>query len=352
MRFWFKWLLRAGVALVGIGVLILGGFWWLMQQPLYHPGILAETTGLDPVAERESAWEVAPGVVLPFLKDGDGAPVLVVHGGPGQPVPAPAPAFHVLQGAFSVYYYDQRGAGRATRLFDRFPQDGSTWSNIQSLESNLGIGQQLADIERVRRLLDVEKLVLIGHSYGALLAALYAAELPGRVDRLVLLNPADLLVFPPKDGGLFGAVRARLPANEIAAYDAWQEQYLDLQGAFIHSASELQALDARFADWFAKASAPHELPMSPGTMAGAWHARAQYFSMGQRHDWRGFLSRISAPTLIVHGSEDIQPEAVAEMYAVSIPGARLAVLSGAGHFPQYSHEDVLSDLLKTFLVTP
>jgi len=83
--------------------------------------------------------------------------------------------------------------------------------NVAALIRALGIQAQVADIERIRKGLSVERLVLVGHSFGGFLAALYAAEFPGRVEKLVLVAPADLLRFPPPGGGLHERVKRLLP---------------------------------------------------------------------------------------------------------------------------------------------
>ena len=172
----------------------------------------------------------------------------------------------------------------------------------------LGIGEQLADIERIRRILGDREIVLIGHSYGAFLAALYAAEWPENVAALVLVAPADLLEFPPPSGGLFAVMRERLPDRERPEFDAWLDRYLDFGGLFERSTAELAAEDALFAKFF-----EHALGIEPPQATtpvhsqGVWMARAQYFSMGRRHDYRAALATVAAPTLILHGQDDLQP---------------------------------------------
>ena len=66
----------------------------------------------------------------------------------------------------------------------------------------LGISAQLADIERIRRILKQEKLIIIGHSYGAFLATLYAVEFPENIEKMVLIAPAAVLKMPVEEGGL------------------------------------------------------------------------------------------------------------------------------------------------------
>ena len=250
--------------------------------------------------------------------------------------------------AYRFHYYAQRGSGESFR--PAFDFSGGQWENIQALEGALGIGQQLADIERIRRLLGEDQLLLVGHSYGAFLASLYAAEMPDRVRGLVLIAPANLVVFPSPRGGLFDNLRERLPADEMPAYDAWVAEYFDLGGIFARTKAELAARDAELFPFFEAAGGNAPAAVSPPPrLMGAWHARAQYFSMGRRYDFSDALSAITAPTLIVHGGNDLQPIEVAEDYSGWIAGSEVVTIQDAGHFPHYTHGEELAPLVRRFL---
>ena len=69
-----------------------------------------------------------------------------------------------------------------------------------------------------------------------------------------------------------------------------------------------------------------------------------------RHATQGKLSRIGAPTLVITGDEDrLVPHRNSEHLAASIPGARLVVLSGAGHaFPFEREEETAEALIRHF----
>jgi len=322
--------------------------WRLFTGPMFRPGSVATRPDLDPVpGPVDAPWQVQPHVTLAHISAGSGPPLLVVHGGPGIAPTRLAPGLEALTNAFSVHAFHQRGCGDSSRLYNGATTD-NTYANIQALESTLGVGAQLADIERIRRLLGEERLLLVGHSYGALLAALYAAEFPDHVAALVLVAPADMLLFPSPHGGLFDQMRAALPADQHAAFDAWKADYLDLSGVFAKTTADLQALDTRFIELYQAAAGPLDAVPDPGHL-GVWHARAQYFSGGMRHDWRPALARIQARTLVIHGSQDLQPEDVARMYTHAIPDSHLETIDGAGHVPWSSHPDAFDRLVRAFL---
>jgi proline iminopeptidase len=321
---------------------IAGGLWWyFMGKPLYEPGMVrAENNLRAPLAPPAQAgdtsfWAVEPDIQLHHFSAGQGKAVLVVHGGPGSPYSQPWAGLAPLTGSYQFHYYDQRGCGRSTRPIDTFAS-GNYYENMMTLDKTLGLGAQLADIERIRRILGEDKLILVGHSFGGFLAALYAAEFPEHVEALILIAPADLLVMPQADGGLFEAVRKRLPEAMQADYAAYLNDYLDFQNLFARSEAELVDVNQGFAKYYGVAmggnsSSISEIPQQG--KAGGWMVPALYMSMGTRHDYRAALKQVSAPVLIIHGADDLQPEAASQAYADAFPNARFQVIPHATHFP-------------------
>ncbi len=225
----------------------------------------------------------------------------------------------------------------------------STYENISHLEKTLGIGAQIADIERIRRLLGDERLIIIGHSYGAFLAALYAAEFPDHIGALVLVSPADLLTLPSPNGGVFDVIRSRLSEKDLESFDDWFDKYLDLGAVFQKKEDELLDEDLEFAQFFRIASFPAHVRFPDRKYVGTWMIRAQYFSMGRKHDYRAALEAVKAPVLVIHGANDLQQESVSKAYATAFPNAEMQTMEGAGHFPQDDKPDEFGAIVRGFL---
>src|SRR3546814_13947681 len=95
----------------------------------------------------------------------DGIPVLFLHGGPGSGCqPAHRRLFDPAR--FRIILFDQRGAGRST------PKRSLVDNTTQHL---------VADMERIRETPGIERWMLVGGSWGALLATAYAGPFPARV---------------------------------------------------------------------------------------------------------------------------------------------------------------------------
>ncbi len=100
----------------------------------------------------------------------DGLPVLVLHGGPGGGS-SPAMRRFFDPSVYRVVLFDQRGCGRSEPHAS--VQANTTWHLV-------------ADIERIRKALGIDRWIVFGGSWGATLGLIYAETHPERVIHLVL----------------------------------------------------------------------------------------------------------------------------------------------------------------------
>ncbi len=128
-----------------------------------YPEIEAYETGFLQVDGRHTLY---------FEQCGNpqGKPVVILHGGPGAGCSAKMRRFHD-PAHYRVILFDQRGSGRSTPHADLV--DNTTWDLV-------------ADIERLREHLGIERWQVFGGSWGATLSLAYAEAHPRRVSELVL----------------------------------------------------------------------------------------------------------------------------------------------------------------------
>ncbi|PEA54727.1 hypothetical protein CON64_11485 [Bacillus pseudomycoides] len=113
------------------------------------------------------------GVTLHVSISGQGIPCIFLHGGPGYwSYPFEMTASPILEDFMNMHYLDQRGCGR---------------SSLDS-KRDYSLHRLLLDIEEIRQELDIHKWIVMGHSFGGILATNYVKQYPNRVLNLILIN--------------------------------------------------------------------------------------------------------------------------------------------------------------------
>jgi proline iminopeptidase len=128
-----------------------------------YPDILPNRTGMLPVSDLHTIYWEESG-------NPRGLPVVFLHGGPGAGCDAVHRCFFDPD-VYRIVLLDQRGSGRSTPHAEL--RENTTWDLV-------------ADIERVRALLGIERWVVFGGSWGSTLALAYAQEHPDRCLALIL----------------------------------------------------------------------------------------------------------------------------------------------------------------------
>ncbi len=223
---------------------------------------------------------------------------------------------------------------------------------MQTLDRTLGLGAQIADIERIRRILGEDRLILVGHSFGGFIASLYAAEFPEHVRALILVAPAEMLVMPPESGGLYEQVKPLLPENMQAGYADYLKRYFDFGKLFSQTEAGLAALNGEFVPYYEAAIKRKGFSVPASNMPmdnGGWMVQAMYMSMGQKHDYRAALKPVAAPALVIHGENDLQPEKASRMYAEVLGRAEFQVIENSSHFPYSEQPEAFARAVAEFL---
>jgi pimeloyl-ACP methyl ester carboxylesterase len=169
--------------------------------------------------------------------------------------------------------------------------------------------------------------VVVGHSFGGLMAAELAAAAPHAVGRLVLIDPVGLWRddLPVKNWMVLNDVERR------------PSLFADPAGA---AAARFFAL-------------PSDQAERIDTLAQAIWAQActgKFVWPIPDRGLKGRIHRIAAPTLVIWGKADriIAPE-YAQEFATGIAGARVELIDGAGHLPHLEQADAVLNAVQRFL---
>lgn len=346
-----RWIIISSILIV-LGFLSYFGVKSFFFGPVYSPGDLTTkeqyTHLLAPVqrTDTETHFKLNDGIELFYTRVGKGKPVLIVHGGPGIPYEKPWTGLSRLTEQYQFIYYHQRGAGKSSRPFDRFESE-NFYENKLRLDAHLGIPAQLADIEQIRRKLKQDKIILLAHSFGGFLATLYATEFPEHVEKLILVAPANVVKLPSETPGLYEVVENLLPEEVLPEYQSYQEELLDYAHIFQKSENELAQLNSRFIRYYDMATGNDFTEQ--GVKAGGWIQPAVFMSMGIDHDYTAALKQLQAPTLLIHGDQDITGIESVKDYTSTIPGIRVHKIPGGNHFPFYNVPNAFEKALLEFL---
>src|SRR5437016_5317332 len=131
-------------------------------------GVAAANANVYPL---QKGFVDAHGVLIYYKVIGRGAPLMIVHGGPGASHDYLLPHLLPLARANKLIFIDERGSGRSEKLED---VTGYTVENM------------VEDVEAVRQALNLGKINLLGHSYGGVLAQAYAFKYQKNLTHLIL----------------------------------------------------------------------------------------------------------------------------------------------------------------------
>ena len=267
--------------------------------------------------------------------DGDSADrIVVVHGGPGMSLTYLQPELTELSESHTLIYYDQRGSGL---------------SSLASTPELLHADKHVEDLEAVRRHFAIDRLTLLGHSWGSGLAALYTMRYPEHVQRLILSSS-----MPPR----MEPYIAEFESNLIAWMDDTTLAEVERLEAVRATEDSAEACNAFWRVFIRAYVADHERPPafrgSPCDMPVAalrnseTVTNATLSSLGA-WDWRPQLATILVPTLVIHGEGDPIPLAAAREWASALPNATLSVIQRSGHFPFVEQRALFLESVEQFL---
>jgi proline iminopeptidase len=264
------------------------------------------------------------GVSLFERRVGQGPPAVVLHGGPGADHGYLLPGFDTLSEGRELIYYDQRGGGRSPVARD----------------VPVGWREHVADLDALREIWGLERLVLLGYSWGGLLAQLYAVEHPDRVERLALVSPAPSWRAAREEFERRFAERNLAPALEHERR-ALRESGLRERDP---PSYERRLFELAVIPYFYDPAKAREL--TPFRVVGRTQQEV-WRSLGD-YDLRPALRRLRIPAFVLHGEDDPIPiEASRE--TAGLLGAAFHALDRCGHCPHVERLDEFHRLVGAFL---
>ncbi len=246
---------------------------------------------------------------------GSGTPFLVMHGGLGMDHSYLRPAIDPLGDTFKLVFYDHRGVGRSGRP----PINTITF-------------EQLADdADALRESLGYNKIGVIGHSAGGMVALEYAIRHPKNINYLILMDTSP--AFDNMEE-IMANVQKKNPTSEMIetlnapvdpTVEKFKNQFKILNPLYFYDFnSEMEEISNKVID---------KIILNPETAVRNDILFEKFNVISQ-------LTKIKVPTLILVGKDDfICPPSQAQCMHEGIPNSELYIFEKCGHYPFYEVPD-------------
>lgn len=263
-------------------------------------------------------------------------PLVVAHGGPGCTHDYVDSFKDLAERGWPVVHYDQLGNGRSTHLRGIDP---GFWT----------VALFLDELDNLLRHLDIRQYVLLGQSWGGMLAAEHGVRQPAGLRGLVIANsPASMALWREAAAGL----RAELPAEVQATLDRHEaagttdsaEYRAASQVFYARHVCRVQPLPVEVARTFAAIDADP-------TVYHAMNGPTEFHVIGSLRDWSVIerLERIQVPTLLISGRHDEATPACVEPFDRLIPDARWRIFEQSSHMPHVEEREACMATVAVFL---
>ena len=260
---------------------------------------------------------------------GQGFPLVLMHGGPGQDYTTLLP-LEPLADQFTLIYYDHRSNGRSEA-----PLSSMTWENL------------CADADALRAELGYEKWAVLGHSFGGNVALEYALRYPRSLSHLILMNTGADQWWVQKNapellmqrGFSTGAVQAaRLFYNGQLTPREYFPTVLKFFRAYYYRFSFLRLV--------------YDIITGP---RAKFRPEATIFGYSQLLDgWTVMdrLNEIEVPALVLAGRHDfLFPPEHQAILADRLAQAKLKLIERAGHNPQMERPAEVIQAVREFMAS-
>ncbi len=261
--------------------------------------------------------------------------IVVIHGGPGGDYRSLLNCSNFSADGFFVVFYDQRGSG-LSRRYDR-----ESYTSVQLFIDELG-----AVIKYYRQRPD-QKVILIGHSWGAMLATAYVNQYPGEVNGVVLMEPGGLTWHDTEE------YIKRVVSLEV--FDETSNDYVYLDQILTgndHIELDYKAALQSAAN-FAKGNKLGNAGPYPFWRRGAVCSSAAIeYARAHPFDFTTNLHQFTTRVLFVYSElNEAYGKAHAELVSSAYPNVQLTEIFGTGHEIPYFGWNGFYPVAKTYLNT-
>jgi proline iminopeptidase len=274
-------------------------------------------------------------------------PIIYLHGGPGGPIYNSNITSLVALSAdgYDIYLYDQIGGGHSRRL-----------DNI----SEYTVDRHKSDLIEIVNIIGAEKIIIIGQSWGALLANLFVVEHPEKVERMIFTGPGPILpikkelanISSPDSLNLREPHYSNRQGNEKARNirSMLTQKFALISGCKL--ASDKEADDfATYLNTELNKSTLSDTSITRKAEGGAgYYAQIMTVkSFKDVKDQRLKIKNLNIPLLVMKGQYDNQKWGYTQEYLELYSNSKLVVIPNAGHAIAFEKPDEYIKTIREFI---
>ena len=261
-------------------------------------------------------------------------PLLCLHGGPGAPHDYLESLGGLATGGRRVVFYDQLGSGNSDH-----PHKPEMWT----------VGLFVEEVGVVRRALGLERVHLLGHSWGGMLAMEYALTQPLGLASLIL---ADSLASVPQWIAETNRLRSELPPEVQETLSKHEEAGTTEDSAYQNAVLVFYRRHAcRLDPWPECLQRAYSRLMQDPEVYYTMFGPSEFHATGTLKNWSIVhrLGEIRVPTLILSGRYDEATPAVVDTIHRGIQGSKWVVFENSSHMPHLEETERYFEVLSDFL---
>jgi proline iminopeptidase len=297
------------------------------------------------VLPMEEGFVDANGVLIYYMIVGRGAPLVVVHGGPGASHDYFLPYLVPLARTNRLVFIDERGSGRSEKLED------ATQYTVENM---------VEDVEAVREALNLGKINLLGHSYGGVLAQAYALKYQKNLLHLILGSTFQSTAAMNE---VLAREKQNMAPTELGKLEAFEKAGLFGKGKvwengrYPNDYATLAWGDGYFPFLYQRRPDPNYDPVAGNTTLSwelyreMWGSHGEFVIDGNLKsvEYTDRLPGIHVPTLVICGDHDESDPSLSRTMHEKIAGSKLTILPQSGHMTFVDQPNLFIKTVDDFL---
>jgi proline iminopeptidase len=279
---------------------------------------------------QKDGFAQSDGVKIYYRTFGTGTPILIINGGPGLNSDGFVDLAKTLSTQNQTIVYDQRGTGKSV---------------MQKIDaSSITMELMIDDMENLRKQLKIERWIILGHSFGGMLASYYATIHPDRIISMILSSSGgidlDLLSYVSKN------INARLTPQQQDSASYWSQKINNGDTSYFARWQRAKVLANAYVY-----NKKYALPIAERLTQSDLRVNNLVWQDMQKIKFNCApkLSTFTKPVLIIQGKQDVIEERTSQKANKILKNSKLVILDHCVHYGWLDNRDMYLSEVEKFI---